>query len=421
VEEDQIRLEKNKILFKKFVFTCAVIILVAASFWFGFFEGRKVNLGSYQGSVAFKTSNVLNQDAKSGTVDFSQFWKVWDLLREKYVDADKLDAQNLLYGAIKGMMQATGDPYTMYFNPKENKEFNEDITGTFEGIGAEMGIKNDILTIIAPLQGSPAEKAGLRSGDKILKIDDNNSADMGLAEAVSKIRGTKGTDVKLTILRNGEKETQDITVKRDVINVKSVSVEFKENNIAYVNISRFAEDTSRGFNDAVSQVIEKKSKGLIIDLRNDPGGYLDSAISVAGKMLPKNQVVVIEENGNKEQKKISTQGGDMLSSIPTVILINEGSASASEILAGALKDNRENVTLVGKKSFGKGSVQELIDLPQGTAAKITVARWLTPKGQQINEVGISPDVEVDLTNEDYNNDRDPQLDKAIQIIQDKTK
>ncbi|EKD46891.1 MAG: hypothetical protein ACD_67C00025G0001, partial [uncultured bacterium] len=365
---------------------------------------------------------VFENKEKAGdteNIDFSLFWNVWDLLKDKYVDADKLDAMDLYYGAINGMMQATGDPYTTFLTPDENKKFSEDISGNFEGIGAELGIKGGILTIVAPLSGMPAEKAGLRSGDKIIKINGETASDMTIEEAVDNIRGGKGTSVTLTIFREGEEETKDISVQRGVINVKSVNLEFKEGNIASIEITRFGDDTTKGFSDAIAKVRAQKSKGLIIDLRNNPGGYLESAIDIASKLIPRGNIVVIEENGDKSQKKMHTRGGDVGSGIETVVLINEGSASASEILAGALKDNRSNVTLIGKKSFGKGSVQEFIEMPQGTAAKITVARWLTPKGTQINEQGISPDKEIELSNDDFENERDPQMDEAVKFLKEK--
>ncbi|MEI7891330.1 MAG: S41 family peptidase [bacterium] len=354
------------------------------------------------------------------SIDFSLFWSVWDLVKSKYVDTGSLDAKKLYYGAIKGMMQATGDPYTTFLDPSENKKFGEDISGNFEGIGAELGIKGGILTVVAPLQGAPAEKAGLRSGDKIIKIDGKMAADMTIEEAVDHIRGKKDTSVVLTIFRDGSADTQEITVQRGVITVKSVTIETKEGNVALIKITRFGDDTTKLFADAIKKVVSSKSKGLIIDLRNNPGGYLESSIDIASKLLPKDKIVVIEESGNKSQKKMYTRGGDVASGIETVVLINEGSASASEILSGALKDNRTNVTLVGKKSFGKGSVQEFIEMPQGTAAKITVARWLTPNGTQINEQGIKADKEVELTNEDYNSGKDPQMDAALQTLKDKT-
>lgn len=414
--EEQIRhvQVKNRKLLNRYLKFIAALFIAAAIFWVGYSSGQdhaKPQNESLRG-VVFENM----QPKGDGTINFSLFWKVWDLLKDKYVDSNKLEAQKLFYGAIKGMLSATGDPYTTFFDPEENKAFGEDITGSFEGIGAELGVKGGILTVIAPLEGTPAEKAGLRAGDKILKIDGKITSDMPIDQAVDLIRGSKGSEVILTIFRSGSEETQDIAVKRDVINVKSVKYEDKEGSIAYIKVSRFGEDTTKDFSTAISRAVSQKSKGIILDLRNNPGGYLDAAIDMSGKILPKGKVVVIEESGDGSQKKTYTRGGDVVSNIPTVVLINEGSASASEILAGALKDNRENVTLVGEKSFGKGSVQEYISLPQETAVKITVARWLTPNGEQINEHGIKPDVEVKQTDEDYENDRDPQLDKALEIL-----
>ncbi|HOW60241.1 MAG TPA: S41 family peptidase [Candidatus Moranbacteria bacterium] len=395
-----------------------LVLFCTVFFWIGFNRG-KISQNEDIPLQLQKTVFTNKEKSNNNTIDFSLFWKVWDLLKDKYVDVKSLDANNLYYGAIKGMMEATNDPYTTFFTAEENKRFNEDITGNFEGIGAELGIKNGILTIIAPLQGTPSEKAGLRSGDKIIKIDDKNSADMMIEEAVNSIRGPKGSSVKLTIFREGENDTRDVTVERDVINVKSVSIDWKENNIAYIEITRFGDDTLSGFASAILQVRTRKASGLIIDLRNNPGGYLDTSIDLASMLLPKGKIVVIEETRDKNQKNMYTSGGDMASGIETVVLINEGSASASEILAGALRDNRDNVTILGKKSFGKGSVQEFIELPQNNAVKITVGRWLTPKGVQINEHGIMPDKEVNLTNDDYNNNRDPQLEAAITTLKEK--
>lgn len=409
----------KKKLVRSYLQLGVLVLFCALFFWIGFERG-KTSQQSGGAAVQLQSAVFINQDkGADNTVDFSLFWNVWDLLRNKYVDAGKLDAKTLFYGAIKGMLQATGDPYTTFFTADENKKFNEDITGNFEGIGAELGVKSGVLTIIAPLPGTPAEKAGLRAGDKIIKIDGKTAADMSVEEAVDHIRGAKGTSVVLTIFRDGSQDTQDITVQRDVINVKSVTLKFEENNIANIKITRFGDDTSKGFSDAITKVVTAKSKGMIIDLRNDPGGYLETAIDIASKLLPKDKIVVMEESSDKSRKNMYARGGDVGSGIETVVLINEGSASASEILAGALKDNRDNVTLIGKKSFGKGSVQEFMELAQGTAAKITVARWLTPNGDQINEVGIKPDQEVDLTLDDFNNNRDPQLDAAKQVLKDK--
>jgi carboxyl-terminal processing protease len=414
--------ERGALLFKKFSFFFLIIFLIGVSFWSGYTYGHEENA-----SVSIESNNILppedaiilNKNSPDKTIDFALFWKVWALLKDKYVDGSKLDAHVLFYGAIDGMLAATGDPYTTFFDPKENKEFQEDISGVFEGIGAEMGIKDNILTIIAPLEGMPAEKAGLMAGDKVIKIDDEVTAKMSMEEAVKKIRGAKDTEVKLTIFREGDEDTRDITVKRGVILVKSVRFETKEGDIAYIRVNRFGDDTEKEFRAAVRQALDKKATGLVIDLRNNPGGFLDTSVEMASLMLPSGKVVVMEEDGTGNRKEIKARGGDVLSGIPTVVLINEGSASASEILAGALRDNRENVTLVGKKSFGKGSVQELIAVNKETSVKITVARWLTPAGHQINTVGIAPDIEVAVTREDLEKKIDLQLDKALEILKEK--
>ncbi len=424
MEESQEKIPEERKMYKKrinnrFINIALIIFLAFGVFQLGYQKGKSEPLETLK-PIPLEDALFENKNNQAdNTIDFSLFWNVWNLLEQKYVDAEKLDAKKLFYGAIRGMMEATGDPYTTFLEPTENKKFSEDISGNFEGIGAELGIKGGILTIVAPLQGSPAEKAGLRSGDKIIKIDGNESGDMGIEEAVDNIRGPKNTSVTLTIFREGEQDTQEIKIQRGMINVKSVVLEFKENNIANIKITRFGDDTTKGFADAIAKVRAQKSQGLIIDLRNNPGGYLESAVDIASKLLPRDQVVVIEETGDRKQKKMLSRGGDVASGLETVILINEGSASASEILAGALKDNRSNVTLVGKKSFGKGSVQEFIEMPNGTAAKITIAHWLTPKGTQINKEGIKPDKEVELSNDDYNANRDPQFDAAIQELKEK--
>lgn len=408
--------KKNRKLMNRVLVFGFIVIFSVFSFWIGFQSGQKDTLENPKGEISIEDAIILNKDKKIETIDFSLFWRVWDILKNKYVDAQKLDAQKLFYGAIKGMLSATGDPYTSFFDPEENKKFNEDITGSFEGIGAEIGMKNAVLTVIAPLESSPAEKAGLRAGDKIIKIEGKSTAEITIDEAVDMLHGKKGTEVKVEIYREGEKDTKEIVIIRDVINVKSVKFEEKEEGIAYVKISRFGENTFKEFGQAMANIREKKSKGIILDLRNDPGGYLETAVEIGSKMLPRGNVVVIEEDKEGKRKELRAVGGDEFSGVKTVVLINEGSASASEILAGALRENRENVTLVGKQSYGKGSVQELVNLSQGTAMKVTVAKWLTPRGNQINEKGISPDVEVELTTDDYNSNKDPQLDKAIEIL-----
>lgn len=409
--------ERGHRLFKKaFLFFFALFFL-SGVFWLGYEKGLE-DASSNQSiqTLSPEDAVIINKASEDDTIDFSLFWKVWGILKDKYVDKSKLDARELFYGAIDGMLAATKDPYTTFFSPKENQEFNESISGTFEGIGAEMAIRDDVLTIVAPLEGTPAEKAGLLSGDKVVKIDDIVSSSYSLDEAVKNIRGQKGTQVKLTIFREGEEETRDILVTRDVILVKSVRFEMKENDIAYIRVSRFGDDTEKEFKSVVKETLAKKARGVVIDLRNNPGGFLDTAVSLASTALPSGKTVVIEEDSEGKRKEIKSRGGDVLSGLPTVILINQGSASASEILAGALRDNRDNVTLIGKKSFGKGSVQELISVSSDTAVKITIARWLTPSGKQIHNVGIAPDIEVGLSSDDVTEKRDPQLDRALEEL-----
>jgi len=326
---------------------------------------------------------------KPEEVDFGIFWIAWQELERKYVDQDKLDIQSMVYGAIKGMVNSLGDPYSGFMDPNETQEFGEDISGSFEGIGAELGIKEGILTVIAPIEGMPAEKAGIKSGDKIFKINGELTSEITIDEAVKKIRGPEGTEVTLTIVRNGDSKTQDITIKRDTIELKSVIYEKKEDGIAYIRITKFSEDTSKEFNREITKVIADGSKGLILDLRNDPGGYLHIAVEVASKFIPKGQVVVWERGMDGKKDSYKAMGGDILSEMPLVVLINEGSASASEILAGALRDNR-NVKLIGAQSFGKGSVQELKTLSDGSSMRITIAKWLTPNGDSIHDVGLKP-------------------------------
>lgn len=357
----------------------------------------------------------VNTEGKE-KIDFSLFWKVWSLLEEKYVGRADLDANKLFYGAIKGMLAASGDPYTTFFTPEEQKAFQEDISGVFEGIGAEMALRDGIITVVAPLEGMPAEAAGVRAGDRVLKINGESTENLTLDEAVDKIRGPKGTEVTLTLYSEGEEETHEVTVKRSTILVKSVRYEEKGEGVALLRVSRFGDDTHGEFKRAVDIVQSQGAKGIILDLRNNPGGLLDEAVDLSGYFLPQGATVVQEEDAEGNKTSLQAKGTNALGTIPVVILINQGSASAAEILAGALRENREDVRIVGETSFGKGSVQELLPVSKDTSVKITVARWLTPKGNQINQVGISPDEKVELTRDDANAKRDPQYDKALEIL-----
>lgn len=401
---------------RRIILVGVLIGLGAFIFYAGYQKGRYGATMTETGVAPQEAIFLNTEGAQDREIDFTLFWRVWDLVKEKYLDREGLDAKELFYGAIDGMLSATGDPYTTFFSPEENREFKEDLSGSFEGIGAEMGIKNEILTVIAPLDDSPALKAGILAGDRVLKINGEPTTSLSIEEAVDRIRGPKGTEVTLSIFRNGEEEIREITVKRDTIIVKSVKFEMRDE-IALIRLGRFGDDTSKEFDIAVRQAVAAEAKSVVLDLRNNPGGFLGTAVDLAGYFVPSGSVAVIEEDADKNRKELKTSGNSKLANLPIVILINEGSASASEILAGAIKENRDaKVLLVGKKSFGKGSVQELIPVSRDTSVKITVAHWLTPKGNAINNVGIAPDVEVALERDENNPDKDTQLDKAIEEI-----
>jgi carboxyl-terminal processing protease len=351
-------------------------------------------------------------------IDFSLFWEAYHKLQEKFVDKGKFDTQKMIYGAISGMVNSLGDPYTVFLTPEQSKRFEEDVKGTFEGIGMEIGIKKGQLQVIAPLEGTPAQRAGLRAGDKILKINDKETSDLTIDEAVNLIRGPKGTEVTLTIFREGWLKPKEIKIVREVIEVPSLKWEIKDINgqkIIYLHLYQFSENTLADFRKAAMEILESPAHKIILDLRNNPGGYLEIAQAISGWFLEKGKVVVIEDFGQGNKQEYKSQGPGTFSDYNVVVLINRGSASASEILAGALRDNR-GILLIGEKSFGKGSVQEVEKLREGSSLKITVARWLTPKGELISDKGLEPDIKVEAAENEYEEGKDPQLDKAIEVI-----
>jgi carboxyl-terminal processing protease len=420
--ENEILQNKDLKKTKKIIFTT---ILIGISFFLGLLVGVSNSdnpnfiHGEQKGELKNKKAEA--PDYLSKNVDFKLFWKTWDTIRDKYIDSSVLDSQ-MFYGALSGLVASLNDPYSIFLPPDTTKAFNEELEGKFEGIGAEIGIKDEKLTIIAPLPNSPAEKSGLQAGDKILAIDKIDTSFMTPSQAAQMIRGDKGTTVTLTI-KHGEEKEKDITITRDEIYYESIKTStgnaqtdklLNDKNIAYIKITNFNQDTEALFEKAVQNAINKKY--IILDLRNNPGGFLTTAIKVSSYWV-ENNIIVKEVSQNKEKiQNFSSNGVAKLKDKKTVILVNQGSASAAEIVAGALQDYGL-ATIVGETTFGKGSVQDLTKLSDGSSIKLTIAKWLTPNDRAIDQEGIKPDIEIKISDEEYNNNKDPQLDKAIELLQ----
>lgn len=398
---------------KQYLTIPVIIILIVGLFFSGFFIGKNSTSKPAVHDRIFFNKNL----GKPEFIDFGLFWEALSELENKFVDADKIDYQELLYGAISGMTNALGDDYTVFMKPEKTDSFLESVSGneSFEGVGMEIAIKGKILTVVAPLEGTPAFEAGIRAGDKILKINDTITDGLLVEEAVSLIRGERGTRVVLTINRNEFDRPQEISIIRDIIHVPIARWEIKENNIAYIKIYHFTSNLPSKFEDMVSEILTSDANKIILDLRNNPGGFLEVSVDIASWLVPKGEIVVREEFRDGKSHEYKSEGYKHIQKFPVVVLVNGGSASASEIIAGALHDIRD-IKLIGEKTFGKGSVQQLKNFKDGSSIKITVAKWLTPSGISIADEGLTPDIEVELTQEDYDADKDPQLDKAIELL-----
>jgi carboxyl-terminal processing protease len=400
-------MKKNNNKLTNFILVVSFIIIVFGS---GYKLGENKNRLNF-----LKPSNSSQQ----ATINFDLFWETWNKLQERYVDQKKIDPKKMYYGAIKGMVASVEDPYTFFLTPEENQQTKDDLGGKFEGIGAQLGLKDNRIIVISPLKKSPAESAGVRSGDFINEVDGVSTKSWTLSQAVSKIRGPKNTKVKLTLERNGKEIT--VTIVRQQIIIASVELSL-EKNIAVLKVNQFGDNTNDEWNKAVDEVesrwSNKQIKGLVLDLRDNPGGYLESSVYLASEFLPLGKLVVKQEAtlyGDKEY--LVTRAGRLLD-IPLTVLINKGSASASEILAGALRDHKRG-QLVGEKSFGKGSVQEALDLSEGAGLHVTVAKWVLPNGDWINSKGIEPQIPIVNEIKEGNTltkDSDKQLEKAIEIL-----
>lgn len=389
----------------------AVVIL--AVLFIGVYAGGRLQIAKFNQAEIKK---LVNKEAKpdfliSKNVDFNLFWRVWEKIKTDYA-YQPVDEVKMFYGAIEGIAASLGDPYSVFFEPQIAEEFQKDLDGEFDGIGAEIGIKDGVIIVVAPLLDSPAERAGLKAGDKILAIDSKDTRGMALDAAVKLIRGKRGTKVKLTITRDGAAKAADYEITRDKIVIKSVQWRM-EGDVAYIKILQFGTETSRDFDAVVGKVVLKNPKGIILDLRNNPGGYLDAAIKMAGEWVPDDIVVYERFKGKDEGFKANGKG--RLRDFKTIVLINKGSASGSEIVAGALKDWNRAI-LVGEKSYGKGSVQDYNEFADGSALKLTIALWLTPNGNSINGQGVEPNVAVEITEEDAKASKDTQMEKAKELL-----
>lgn len=353
--------------------------------------------------------------------DLSLFWQVWSSLERDYLDEKALDPAKMVYGAVSGMTSSLDDPYTAFFPPVENTRSKEDLSGEFSGVGIQLGFIDKILAVVAPLPGNPAIKAGIRAGDLIVHIKDTekgvdkDTMGMNLIEAVDLIRGKKGTSVTLTIARESEEKPKEFVLERDTINVPSVELSWvgDDKKIAWVKVNRFGDKTLTEWEKYVGEVSARRARGVILDLRNNPGGYLMRAIDLGSEFIPDG--VVVKQQGKTDVESFSVNRKGRLLGVPLVVLINKGSASASEILAGALKE-RVGAKLVGEKSFGKGTVQEVTDFPGGAGIHITIAKWLLPSGKNIHKEGIEPDVAVEYVADEKDPKADNQLEKAVEVL-----
>jgi len=387
-------------------------LIAVVLFTTGFYAGKR---DSNNISVQF-----LNASSTS-YANMSSFWRAWEILDEKFSPAASttapISSEDKLWGAIEGLANAYGDPYTVFFPPVESKVFEEEISGSFGGVGMEIAIQEGVLTVIAPLKDTPADKAGVLAGDKILMIGEVSALNMSADEAVKLIRGEPGTPIDITFARKGINEPLVKTLIRSNISIPTINTKLLPSNVFVIELYSFSATSPNLFRSALREFIESGSDKLILDLRNNPGGYLEAALDMASWFLPTGKTVVTEDFGEKRDSRIyRSKGYDIFTDkLKFAILVNEGSASASEILAGALREYNKAI-LVGNKTFGKGSVQELISVTSETSLKVTVAHWLTPLGNSISNNGLTPDIEVKLTAENTKDGNDPQLNAAVDYL-----
>lgn len=399
--------------YARWIGVAAATVALASTFLFGVLYGYENRPGAEKLVNVFgKTPPPLLND-----VDADLLWEVWARLEEKYVDRTRLDRQKLLFGAAQGLVRGIGDPYSEFLPPAQSKQFREDVSGEFGGIGAEIGIRKGVLVVVSPLKQSPAERSGLRAGDRILKIDDTVTADLAVDEAVRMIRGPVGTKVLLAVAGEKNDAVREVTIVRETIKIPILATEKKENGIFVIKLHHFTENAGIEFRKAVREFYQSGSKKLVFDLRGNPGGFLVVSVDIASWFLPVGEVVARERFGDGSEDVYRSEGYGLLERIPTVVLIDHGSASAAEIVAGALRDHKD-IPLIGAKTFGKGSVQQVDEFPDKSSLKLTIAKWLTPNGTEIEGKGLEPDIPVEVTEEkrEREPDRDFILEKGIEIL-----
>ncbi|MBI4836324.1 MAG: S41 family peptidase [Candidatus Abawacabacteria bacterium] len=387
---------------------------IIASLAIGFIVGNIWSPLAQHGKATLLPSEIsspTNNPSTSQELNFTLLNQSWNKIKNNFYFKDKIDAQEAVYGASYGLIDSLNDPYTVFFSPEESTRFRDSLDGSLEGIGAELGMFDGALTVTGVIKDSPAFKAGLKAKDIIYSINDESTASLSLGEAVSKIRGPRGSEVSLTISHDGQKTTSKITITRDIINIKEIDLEMLPDDIAFIRINQFAEDTRKELTKLGQELVAKKPKGIILDLRWNPGGFLESAVDVVSFFLKKG--VAVKKIMRTDHTSMSVDGNAMFGDIPLVILVNSSSASASEIVAGALRDNNR-AKLIGEKTFGKGTIQEMHTLPNGASLKITVGKWFPPSGEDIDHKGITPEIEIKLDQEAFTKGRDNQKDKAVE-------
>jgi carboxyl-terminal processing protease len=390
----------------------AIIISLVCAFGLGIYVGFEHRPWIERaGNISHKEPEVVTN------ADFEPFWKAWNIIKDQYPFGDKITDQDMVWGAINGLMSSLGDPYSTFFPPEESKSFNEEIEGSFGGIGMEVGSKEHLLTVIAPIKGSPAERAGIRSGDIILKIDGKTANDLPIDKAIDLIRGEPGTTVKLTIYREGEPDSLEFSIKREKIDVPVINGELRSDGIYVISLYSFNANSAPLFRKELEKFEQTGVHKLILDLRGNPGGFLDAAIDIGSYFIPQGSPIVIEDYGNGKDQEIHRSYGyaSLGNNFKMAVLVDGGSASASEILAGALSEQGV-AKLIGEQTFGKGSVQKVVDVTPETSLKLTIAKWLTPKGVSISEKGLTPDIVVKPTKADYEAKRDVVLNRAVEYL-----